>query len=82
MLTGSVLLAGGGRWVVFLTLNLVVLEVKVVFEERLLMGAFPVEYRQYRSRVPRLIPGLKLLALRPVEVDTEASAVKVPRVLT
>ena len=82
MLAGAVLLGGGGRWIVFLAINVVILEVKIVFEERLLMSAFPGEYSQYRSRVPRLIPGLKLLTLHPVSAETEASPEKVPTALT
>ena len=65
MLAGAVLLAGGGRWIVFSAMNLVLLEVKIVFEERLLTSTFVEEYRHYRSRVPQLIPGLKVLIPRP-----------------
>jgi protein-S-isoprenylcysteine O-methyltransferase Ste14 len=62
MMIGAVLLSGGGRWIVFLGMNLVYVEVKIFFEERVLMDAFGDEYRRYRSRVPKLIPGRTLLA--------------------
>lgn len=82
MWAGAVLLGGGGRWVVFLAINLVILEVKIIFEERLLMSAFPDEYRRYRSRVPKLVPGLKLLMPHAVTPPTEPSAEQVPRAIT
>lgn len=81
MLAGAVLLAGGGRWVVFLALNLVVVEVKIGFEERLLMSAFPDDYRRYRSQVPRFIPGMKVLTTHRAAAPTGSSADRVPAAL-
>lgn len=82
MLAGAVVLGGGGRWFVFLALNLVIVEAKIPFEERLLMGNFPDEYRQYRSRVPKLIPGLKLLTRNTAPHPAHGPADKVPGALT
>jgi protein-S-isoprenylcysteine O-methyltransferase Ste14 len=87
MMAGAVMLAGGGRWFVFLAMNLVLVEVKVVFEERLLISTFAAEYRQYRARVPKLVPGLTWLAshtarLHRQDRSGEVPAGKVPGALT
>jgi protein-S-isoprenylcysteine O-methyltransferase Ste14 len=61
MMLGSLLLAGGGRWVVPFAVYLVVLELKIRIEERLMLAEFPEDYPRYRRRVPQLVPGLRLI---------------------
>jgi protein-S-isoprenylcysteine O-methyltransferase Ste14 len=58
MLLGTTLLAGFGEWIVLVPVGLVVFEVKIVTEERLLLTIFPEAYSEYRRRVPQLVPGL------------------------
>jgi hypothetical protein len=41
---------------------LVLLEIKIRIEERLMLAEFPDEYPRYRQRVPRLVPGLRLVS--------------------
>lgn len=62
MLLGSLLLAGGGRWIVPFVVYLVVLEFKIRIEERLMLAEFPDDYPRYRQHVPQLVPGLRLIA--------------------
>jgi protein-S-isoprenylcysteine O-methyltransferase Ste14 len=59
MFLGSGLLAGAGRWIVAFPVYLVLLELKIRVEERLMLAAFPGDYPRYRQRVPRLVPGLR-----------------------
>jgi protein-S-isoprenylcysteine O-methyltransferase Ste14 len=59
MLLGSLLLAGG-RWVIAFGVFLVLLEIKLRVEEKLMLAEFPDEYPRYRQRVPQLVPGLRL----------------------
>ena len=66
MLLGSLLLAGGGRWIVPFAVFLVLLEIKIRIEERLMLAEFPDEYLRYRQRVPKLVPGLRLVSKRSV----------------
>ena len=66
MMLGSLLLVGGGRWIVPFPVFLVLLEVKIRVEERLMLAEFPDEYPRYRQRVPRLVPGLGLVSRRSV----------------
>lgn len=61
MLLGTALLAGGGRWILYFPVYLVLLEFKIRTEERLMLAEFPDDYPRYRQRVPRLIPGLRLI---------------------
>ncbi len=61
MLMGSMLLAGGGRWIVPFAVYLVGLEFKIGIEERLMLAEFPHDYPRYRRLVPRLVPGLRLI---------------------
>jgi protein-S-isoprenylcysteine O-methyltransferase Ste14 len=62
MLLGSVLLNGlGGTSLVVLVVGAVVLLTRIPIEERLMSRMFLDEYAGYRQRVPRLVPGLKLL---------------------
>jgi len=60
MLLGSLLLAGGERWIVPFPIFLVLLEIKIHVEERLMLAEFPDDYTRYREQVPQLIPGLRL----------------------
>jgi protein-S-isoprenylcysteine O-methyltransferase Ste14 len=64
MFLGSLLLAGAGRWVVAFPVYLVLLEVKIRVEERLMLAEFPGDYPRYRRRVPQLVPGLRLISAR------------------
>jgi protein-S-isoprenylcysteine O-methyltransferase Ste14 len=66
MMLGSLLLAAGGRWIVPFPVFLVFTEFKVQIEERLMLAEFPDEYPRYRQRVPKLVPGLRLLGRRRV----------------
>jgi len=60
MLAGTTLLAGGGRWIVAFPVFLVLVEIKLHIEERLMLAEFPDDYPRYRKRVPQLVPGLRL----------------------
>jgi protein-S-isoprenylcysteine O-methyltransferase Ste14 len=66
MMLGSLLVAGGGRWIVPLPVFLVLFEIKIRIEERLMLAEFPEDYQQYRERVPQLIPGLRVPRRRPM----------------
>jgi protein-S-isoprenylcysteine O-methyltransferase Ste14 len=61
MLFGTVLIAGFGRSLVILPVGLVLFEIKLRGEERLLLATFPDDYPRYRRRVPQLVPGLRRL---------------------
>ena len=60
MLVGTAMAAGLGQWAPLVPVGLIGMEAKIRMEERLLLSVFPEEYRQYRQRVPQLIPGLRL----------------------
>ena len=64
MLLGSALLGGLGQWIVLVAAGLVVAELKIRSEERLLLATFPDAYVAYRERVPRLIPGWRSASAR------------------
>ncbi len=66
MMLGSLLLAGGGRWIAPFPIFLVILEIKIRVEERLMLAEFPDGYPCYRQRVPQLVPGLRLFSRRSV----------------
>ena len=60
MLLGSMLVAGGGPWIVPFPVALIILEFKIRIEERFMTAEFPEEYPRYRRRVPQLVPGLRV----------------------
>jgi protein-S-isoprenylcysteine O-methyltransferase Ste14 len=64
MLLGATLLSGIGQWIVLFPVGLIVFEVKIRMEERLMVATFPEEYPRYRRQVPQLIPGLYVLRQR------------------
>jgi protein-S-isoprenylcysteine O-methyltransferase Ste14 len=64
MLLGATLLSGIGQWIVLFPVGLIVFEVKIRMEERLMVATFPEEYPGYRRQVPQLIPGLYVLRQR------------------
>jgi protein-S-isoprenylcysteine O-methyltransferase Ste14 len=64
MLLGITLLNGIGQSVVLFPAALIVFEVKIRMEERLMVAAFPAEYPRYRRQVPQLVPGLFVLRQR------------------
>jgi len=66
MLIGSLLVTGAGRWLVPFPVFLVLFEIKIHIEERFMLGEFPDEYPRYRQRVPKLVPGLRLISGRRV----------------
>jgi protein-S-isoprenylcysteine O-methyltransferase Ste14 len=68
MLLGTALLVGIGEWVVIFPVSLVLVEVKIHQEERLMLATFPDDYQRYRQRVPQLIPGLRIIH-RPRAAD-------------
>ena len=61
MLLGTLLVSGGGLWIVPFPVALILLEFKIRIEERLMTAEFPEEYPYYRQRVPQLAPGLRLV---------------------
>ena len=64
MLLGATLLSGIGQWIVLFPAGLILFEVKIRMEERLMVATFPEEYPRYRHRVPQLVPGLYVLRQR------------------
>jgi protein-S-isoprenylcysteine O-methyltransferase Ste14 len=64
MMLGATLLSGIGQWIVLFPVSLIVFEVKIRMEERLMVATFPGEYPRYRRRVPQLVPGLYALRQR------------------
>jgi protein-S-isoprenylcysteine O-methyltransferase Ste14 len=64
MMLGATLLSGIGQWIVLFPVGLIVFEVKIRMEERLMVVTFPDEYPRYRRRVPQLVPGLYALRQR------------------
>jgi protein-S-isoprenylcysteine O-methyltransferase Ste14 len=64
MVLGSMLVAGGGWWIVPFPVALLLVEFKIRIEERFMTAEFPQEYPRYRTRVPQLVPGLRLMASR------------------
>ena len=66
MLLGTALVAGGGRWIVPFAVSLVLLQLKIRIEERLMLAEFPDDYPRYRRHVPQLVPGLRITAAHRV----------------
>jgi protein-S-isoprenylcysteine O-methyltransferase Ste14 len=64
MMLGATLLSGIGQWIVLFPVGLVLFEVKIRMEERLMVATFPDEYARYRRRAPQLVPGLYVLRQR------------------
>ena len=64
MLLGATLLSGIGQWIVLFPAGLIVFEVKIRMEERLMLVTFPDDYPRYRRRVPQLVPGMYALSQR------------------
>jgi len=62
MLVGTMLLSGFGVWLCYVLVAGIVLEVKIVAEERLLRQTFGERYRAYERRVPQLVPGVHIPA--------------------
>jgi len=69
MLLGSLLVAGGGLWIVPFPIALILIEFKIRIEERFMTAEFPKEYPRYRKRVPQLVPGLRLVAAHQAVPD-------------
>ena len=65
MLLGTMLVAGGGVWIISFPVAVVLIEYKIRIEEHLMTQEFPEDYPTYRKRVPQLIPGLRLLTPTP-----------------
>jgi len=59
MLLGTTLMSGLSFYLFIFLLSIVIFEVKLHLEERLMTETFGEEYVQYKRRVPQLIPGLK-----------------------
>lgn len=61
MVLGSVLLNGLGTWLAFLLVAAIIVATRIPIEERLMEKTFPDQYPGYRERVPRFVPGLKVM---------------------
>jgi protein-S-isoprenylcysteine O-methyltransferase Ste14 len=61
MLVGTALLNGLGVSLAFLAIGAAVVAYRIPVEEGLMSRTFPEEYARYRERVPRLVPGSRLL---------------------
>jgi protein-S-isoprenylcysteine O-methyltransferase Ste14 len=59
MLLGTGLLIGDGRFLVAFPIFVVLVEIKLHIEERLMLAEFPDEYPRDRKQVPQLVPGLR-----------------------
>lgn len=74
MIIGTMLLAGGHELIALAVVGLILFEVKIYQEKRLMVATFPDEYADYRRRVPQIVPGLQPLRWhdrqpKPVKVD-------------
>ncbi|HEY4036351.1 MAG TPA: isoprenylcysteine carboxylmethyltransferase family protein [Ktedonobacteraceae bacterium] len=61
MLLGTLLISQGGAWILYFTIIVVALVIKISSEERLLKETFGEQYIQYQHHVPQLVPGLQLI---------------------
>jgi protein-S-isoprenylcysteine O-methyltransferase Ste14 len=59
MRLGTSLLVGDGGLILMVPLAVLLLEVRIHVEERLLLATFPDEYASYRRHVPQLVPSLR-----------------------
>jgi len=59
MLLGTMLMSGLGFYAGLFLLGIVIFEIKLHQEERLLRETFGEEYLRYQRRVPQLLPGLR-----------------------
>jgi protein-S-isoprenylcysteine O-methyltransferase Ste14 len=59
MLLGTALLSGLGIWAAYVLVGVVIIEVKIAAEERLMRETFGEGYAEYKRRVPQLIPGVR-----------------------
>jgi protein-S-isoprenylcysteine O-methyltransferase Ste14 len=68
-------MSGVGVWIGYLIVGLAVLATKAAAEEGLLLKRFGDRYREYRARVPALVPGLGRLRPGhwPARPSSEAS---------
>ncbi len=66
MMLGTLLVAGAGVWIVPFPVALILIEFKIRIEARFMTAEFPEEYPRYRKRVPKLVPGLRLVTARRV----------------
>jgi hypothetical protein len=57
MLLGATLLSGIGQWIVLFPVGLIVFEVKIRIEERLMVATFPDEYPGTAAGCPSSSPG-------------------------
>jgi protein-S-isoprenylcysteine O-methyltransferase Ste14 len=60
MLIGTAMIGALGIWLLALLVGVVIAQVKLRAEERLLITEFPDEYARFRERVPALIPRIRL----------------------
>jgi protein-S-isoprenylcysteine O-methyltransferase Ste14 len=60
MLAGTMLIGGFGLWLLVMVIGVLIVEIKLRAEERLLSTEFPDEYAEFRRRVPRLMPLARL----------------------
>jgi protein-S-isoprenylcysteine O-methyltransferase Ste14 len=63
MFLGTLLLVGVGRALLLVPAGLLLIELRIRAEEKLMTRTFPDDYPRYRRRVPQLIPGLRIWRL-------------------
>ena len=56
MLLGATLLIGIGQWIVLFPVGVILFEVKIRLEERLMAFTFPDEYPRYAAECPNSSP--------------------------
>jgi protein-S-isoprenylcysteine O-methyltransferase Ste14 len=61
MLLGTMVLSGFGVFLLYFLTAVVLVELKIATEEKLLTATLGEQYRAYQRRVPQLIPGLQWL---------------------